>query len=153
MPAGSPSVIAIRGFTLSVSRCAQCPQLQLPPLPHPPAPHPDGLSQPPSLPQPPCCWPFAFGSSYRRQHFSRPHNPDSFEGFRLSSCCFAILIDTGSNVVRNVVQHSGLPQVPYPPTSLASSRTPICRISMRMRNSAASSRTNSRKSTRVSAVK
>ena len=51
------------------------------PLPHaPPVPQPVGLSQPPSLPQPPCTWPLAFGSSYRRQHFSRPHRPDSFDG-------------------------------------------------------------------------
>src|SRR5262245_41443202 len=118
-----------------------------------PAPHPDGLSQPPSLPQPPCTTPFAFGSSYLRQHFSRPHSPESFEGLRLRSCCFAILIETGSNDVRNVVQHSGRPQVPYPPSILASSRTPICRISIRVWNSAASSRTSSRKSTRPSAVK
>src|SRR5258707_11069213 len=82
------------------------------PLPHPPEPQPDGLSQPPSLPQPPCWTPFAFGSSYRRQHFSRPHSPESFEGLRLSSCCLAILIDTGSNDCRNVVQHNGRPHVP-----------------------------------------
>src|SRR4029079_1332317 len=121
--------------------------------PQPPLPHPVGLSHPPSPPQPPCTRPFALGSSYRRQHFSRPHRPDSFEGFRLRSCCFAILIETGSNAVRNVVQHNGRPQVPEPPRILASSRTPICRISMRVRNSDASSRTSSRKSTRVSAVK
>src|SRR6185312_1188878 len=112
-----------------------------------------GLPQPPSSPQPPCTTPLAFGSSYRRQHLRRPQRPDSFEGFRLKSCCLAILIETGSNDVRNVVQHSGRPHVPYPPIILASSRTPICRISIRVLNSAASSFTSSRKSTRPSAVK
>ena len=34
-----------------------------PPLEQPPAPQPLGLSQPPSLPQPPCTCPLAFGSS------------------------------------------------------------------------------------------
>ena len=42
----------------------------------------------------------------------RPHIPDSFDGFRLRFCCFAILIDTGSNDVSHVVQHSGRPQDP-----------------------------------------
>src|SRR5471032_581353 len=139
-------------------RLSQCPQdphppEPQPPEPQPPEPQPDGLSQPPSLPQPPCATPFALGSSYRRQHFSRPHRPESFDGLRLKSCCLAILIETGSNDCRNVVQHSGRPHVPYPPYILASSRTPIWRISMRVRNSAASSRTSSRKSTRPSAVK
>src|SRR4051812_27112386 len=118
MPAGSPSVMAILGgFKVQGSGFSVSPfpfQLQLPhpPLPQPPLPQPDGLSQPPSLPQPPCATPFAFGSSYRRQHFSRPQSPESFDGFRLRSCCFAILIDTGSNEVRNVVQHNGRPHVP-----------------------------------------
>ena len=39
------------------------PQLPQPPEPQPPLPHPDGLSQPPSLPQPPCTTPLEFGSS------------------------------------------------------------------------------------------
>src|SRR5438552_18691965 len=89
----------------------RAPQLQLPLL-QPPAPQAEGLSQPPSLPQPPCTTPLALGSSYLRQHFSRPHSPDSFDGFKLRSCCFAILIETGSNEFKNVVQHSGRPHVP-----------------------------------------
>src|SRR5580765_4016532 len=119
MPAGSPSVIAMRGFirySYSIlgargSKSSQW-QLQLPPLAQPPLPQPLGLSQPPSLPQPPCTTPLALGSSYRRQHLRRPQSPDSLDGFRLSSCCLAILIDTGSNDVRNVVQQSGRPHVP-----------------------------------------
>ena len=35
-----------------------------------------------SLAHPANCSPFAFGSSYRKQHFNRPHKPDSREGFR-----------------------------------------------------------------------
>src|SRR6185436_6568185 len=134
---------------------AQLPQppLPQPPEPQPPEPQPLGLSQPPSLPQPPCTTPWAFGSSYRRQHFRRPQRPDNLEGLRLRSCCLAILIETGSNEVRNVVQHNGRPQVPYPPINFASSRTPICCFSIRVWNSAASSRTSSRKSTRLSDVK
>jgi hypothetical protein len=38
--------------------------------------------------------------------------PDSFEGFRLRFCCFAIRIDTGSNDCNQVVQHNGRPQDP-----------------------------------------
>ena len=91
----------------------------------PPVPHPVGLLQPPSSPHPPPLTPFALGSSYRRQHLNRPHNPDSREGFRLRSCCFAILIETGSKVLSHVVQHSGLPHDPYPPSIFASSRAPI----------------------------
>jgi hypothetical protein len=56
--------------------------------------------------------PLPFGSSYRKQHFNRPHMPDSFDGFRLRFCCFAILIEMGSKVCRNVVQQSGRPQDP-----------------------------------------
>ena len=33
--------------------------------------------------------------------------PESFDGLRLSCCCFAILIDTGSKVFSQVVQQSG----------------------------------------------
>ena len=50
-------------------------------------------------------------------------------------------------------QQKGLPQMPRPPSILASSRTPIWRSSMRERNTPARSFTNSRKSTRPSAVK
>src|SRR5438094_10194149 len=75
IPAGSPTVMATRGFIdLWLATCdvrrhawqlphAPDPQLPQPPAPQPPAPQPDGLSQPPSLPHPPCCAPFAFGSS------------------------------------------------------------------------------------------
>src|SRR5262245_58153021 len=125
IPAGSPAVMAILGLAMagrilnSEFRIQNYPwQLQLPqppelqlPLPQP-APQPEGLSQPPSSPQPPWTTPFELGSSYRRQHFRRPHSPESFDGLRLRSCCFAILIETGSKVCRKVVQHSGRPQVP-----------------------------------------
>ena len=66
------------------------PQLPHPPAPQSPPPHPP--PQPPvpvlllqllSLAHPANCSPFAFGSSYRKQHFNRPHNPESLEGFRL----------------------------------------------------------------------
>ena len=52
------------------------------------------------------------GSSKRRQHFRRPHMPDSFEGFRLRSCCLAILIETGSKTCSHAAQHSGRPHEP-----------------------------------------
>jgi hypothetical protein len=38
--------------------------------------------------------------------------PDSLDGFKLRFCCFAILIDTGSNDWSQVVQQSGRPQEP-----------------------------------------
>jgi hypothetical protein len=83
-----------------------------PSLPHPPGPvgllHP----QPPSSAQPPCFTPCPFGSSYRKQHFSRPHMPESLDGFRLRLCCFAILMEIGANDCSQVVQHSGRPQEP-----------------------------------------
>src|SRR6185503_7820975 len=66
MPAGSPDVIAMRGFIrwrvlrAAYDRWPHVPQL---PEPQPPEPQPDGLSQPPSLPQPPCATPLALGSS------------------------------------------------------------------------------------------
>jgi len=68
--------------------------------------------QPPSSPQPPWTTPFALGSSYRRQHFNRPHMPESLEGLRLRFCCLAILIETGSKDCSQVVQQSGRPQEP-----------------------------------------
>ena len=67
-------------------------------------PQPVGFPQPPSSPQPPPLTPLAFGSSYRRQHFRRPHRPDSRDGFKLRSCCLAILIDTCSKAFSQVVQ-------------------------------------------------
>lgn len=54
---------------------------------------------------------------------------------------------------RPVEQHNGLPQLPIPPSIFASSRTPIWRSSIRVRNTAARSLTSSRKSIRPSAVK
>jgi hypothetical protein len=67
--------------------------------------------------------------------------------------CFAILIETGANLGRNVEQQSSRPQVPMPPVILASSRTPTCRSSIRVWSLAASSRTSSRKSMRSSEAK
>ena len=46
----------------------------------------------------------------------------------------AILVLTGWNSVRNWLQQSGRPQMPIPPSIFASSRTPICRSSIRLRN-------------------
>ena len=48
-------------------------------------------------------------------------------------CSLAILIETGMNSRRKELQHSSRPQMPRPPTMRASSRTPICRSSIRMR--------------------
>ena len=136
------------------------PQLPHPPVAQSPPPHrpphppvPVLLLQLLSLAHPANCSPFAFGSSYRKQHFNRPHRPDSREGFRLKFCRLAVLIEIGWNPCSHVVQQRGRPQVPYPPNSLASSRAPIWRISIRQRNCPARSRTRSRKSTRSCAVK
>ena len=62
-------------------------------------------------------------------------------------------MDTGTKSSRNCAQQNGRPQMPRPPSILASSRTPIWRSSMRARNTPARSRTSSRKSTRPSEVK
>ena len=78
--------------------------------PPPPPPVPVLLLQLLSLAHPANCSPFAFGSSYRKQHFNRPHKPDSREGFRLRCCCLAILIEIGSNPCSHVVQQRGRPQ-------------------------------------------
>ena len=91
--------------------------------------------------------------SYFRQHIRRPQVPEIFTGFSESPCSFAILMDTGWKPLRKVLQQNGLPQMPSPPTIFASSRTPIWRSSMRVRNMPARSLTSSRKSTRPSAVK
>ncbi len=58
----------------------------------------------------------------------------------------AIFIEIGSNALRNVAQHSGRPQVPYPPISLASSRTPIWWSWTLVLSAPATSFTRSRKS-------
>ena len=84
---------------------------------------------------------------------SLPQIPEIFVGFSERFCSFAMRMDTGSKSPRNVAQQSGRPQQPMPPMSFASSRTPICRSSMRVRNTDARSLTSSRKSTRPSAVK
>ena len=84
---------------------------------------------------------------------SRPQVPEILVGLRLRFWVLAILMDTGMNSSRNWLQHRGRPQMPRPPSILASSRTPICRSSMRARNTPARSFTSSRKSTRPSAVK
>ena len=92
------------------------PQLPHPPVPQAPPPHPPPhplvpvfLLQLLSLAHPANCSPFAFGSSYRKQHFSRPHKPDSREGFRLRCCRLAILIEIGWNPCSHVVQQRGRP--------------------------------------------
>ncbi len=69
----------------------------------------------------------------------REQLPEIFVGFKESPCSFAILIDTGWKSSRKDAQHSGRPHTPSPPTILALSRTPICRNSMRMRNTDAKS--------------
>ena len=74
-------------------------------------------------------------------------------GFRLRFWVFAILMETGIKPSKNCEQQKGRPQMPSPPIIFASSRTPICRSSIRARNTLARSRTSSRKSTRPSAVK
>ena len=84
---------------------------------------------------------------------SLPHVPEIFVGFRLRFCVLAILIETGTKSSKNCEQQKGRPQMPRPPSIFASSRTPICRSSMRARNTPAKSRTSSRKSTRPSDVK
>jgi hypothetical protein len=104
----------------------------------------------PSSAQPANLSPIALGN---RNAAALTARDESFAGLRLRSWIFAILIEIGSNDRSQVVQHSGRPHEPYPPSILASSRTPIWRISIRLWNSAASSRTSSRKSTRPSAVK
>ena len=74
------------------------PQLPYPPVAQSPPPHPPVpvlLLQLLSLAHPVNCSPFAFGSSYRKQHFNRPHRPDSREGFRLKFCRLAVLIEIG----------------------------------------------------------
>ena len=84
---------------------------------------------------------------------SRPQVPEIFVGFRDRFWVLAILMDTGIKSSKNWLQQNGLPQMPRPPSILASSRTPICRSSMRAWKAEARSFTSSRKSTRPSAVK
>ena len=74
-------------------------------------------------------------------------------GLRLRFWVLAILMDTGWKSSKNSRQQKGRPHMPRPPTILALSRTPICRSSMRVRNTEARFLTSSRKSTRPSAVK
>ena len=84
---------------------------------------------------------------------SRPQVPEILVGFRDRFWVFAILMDTGWNSRRKEVQQKGRPQMPRPPRSLASSRMPICRSSMRVWKIPARLFTRARKSTRPSAVK
>src|SRR5690625_52211 len=91
--------------------------------------------------------------SYFKQHINRPHKPDIFVGFNDKFWSFAILIDTGSKSPSQVEQHNGRPQGPNPPNIFASSRTPICLNSIRVRKTLAKSLTSSLKSTLPSAVK
>ena len=72
--------------------------------------------------------------SYCRQHMSLPHKPEIFVGLSDRFCSFAILIETGWKSCKNALQQTTLPQEPSPPSILASSRTPICLSSMRVRN-------------------
>ena len=74
-------------------------------------------------------------------------------GLRDRFCVFAILMETGWNSSKNWAQQKGLPQMPSPPSSLASSRTPIWRSSIRAWRVLARSFTRARKSTRPSEVK
>ena len=84
---------------------------------------------------------------------SRPQVPEILVGFRERFWVLAILMDTGWNSSRKEAQQKGVPQMPRPPSILASSRTPICRSSMRVWKTPARSFTRARKSTRPSAVK
>ena len=84
---------------------------------------------------------------------SRPQIPEILTGFRDTFWSLAMRTLMGAKSVRKVAQHSSRPQQPTPPTIFASSRTPIWRISMRVWNCRARSRTNSRKSTRPSEAK
>ena len=84
---------------------------------------------------------------------SRPQAPEIFVGLRDRPWSLAMLMETGWKFSKKVLQHRGQPQMPRPPIILASSRTPICRSSMRVRNTVARSLTSSRKSTRPSALK
>ena len=84
---------------------------------------------------------------------SLPQVPEILLGLRDMDCILAILVETGWNSSRNWLQQKGRPQMPMPPSILASSRTPIWRSSMRLRNTEARSLTSSRKSTRPSEVK
>ena len=83
----------------------------------------------------------------------RPQTPLILMGLSDRFCSFAILMDTGWKSPRNVPQQIGRPQGPSPPSIFASSRTPICRSSMRVLNTPAKSLTRLRKSTRPFAVK
>ena len=113
MPAGSPTVMPIRGRP----RHPHVPQLPDPHEPQPAARRPARSG----------CRRIRSRLRRRSRRASRPCRsaarsagstsggrtcPDSFDGLRLRSCCFAILIETGSNVCRNVVQQSGRPHEP-----------------------------------------
>ena len=84
---------------------------------------------------------------------SLPQLPEILLGLSDMDCIFAILVDTGWKSFRNLLQQNGLPQMPRPPSIFASSRTPICLSSIRLRKMPARSLTSSRKSTLPSDVK
>src|SRR5690606_34651062 len=91
--------------------------------------------------------------SYVRQHIRRPQHPEIWAGLSDSRWSFASWRLTGLSSRGDVEQQSSRPHRPTPPSSAASSRTPTCRNSIRVRKVRARSRTSSRKSTRRSAVK
>ena len=94
------------------------------------------------------------GYSYARQHFRRPQTPVILVEFRESFCSLAIFMVTGWKLGSQLLQHNVRPHDPSPaPVMAASSRTPICFISILARRRWDRSRTRSRKSTRSSAVK
>src|SRR2546430_680101 len=76
-----------------------------------------------------------------------PRGPISVGGLGEKRGGWAPLVGPGEIEVGKVVHPGGGRREPYPPIILASSRTPICRISIRVLNSAASSLTRGRKST------
>ena len=84
---------------------------------------------------------------------SRPHAPEICDGLSDSRWSFATCRFTGRSSGSHDAEQYSRPQRPMPPSRLASSRTPICFSSMRVRKADARSRTSVRKSTRFSAVK
>ena len=63
---------------------------------------------------------------------SLPQMPDILLGFSEMFWLLAMRTLMGANSTNQVAQHSSLPQHPTPPIIFDSSRTPTCRISMRV---------------------
>ena len=84
---------------------------------------------------------------------SRPQAPEICCGLSESFWSFATPRFTGRKSGSHEAEQYSRPQRPTPERRFASSRTPICFNSIRVRNMAARSRTRPRKSTRRSAVK